>query len=261
MLLPVKWFRKSHQNEPNYVCSGPNNIEIPSDEDLFVCFEFCSKSYLGTHTIEQRRDYTQQIFDFYNKNFPGISIYKDQNFKLPPLKFRVLLLWHLTPQGESSERHLPGTIVPKRKIFEILKNCILHSRLSLIGLSSKYFNVCSNTHCPRGVKRLKRHQSCRVRFKIREKATQVKSNLMNCLRHFWKENSTKWIFQTWIVTLMSLQKQHAKHFNHCSSSMLFHPILNIQIIMAQWISSTICLTSSGPQGLLIQSNYIFNWQF
>ena len=83
---------------------------------------------------------------------------------------------------------------------------------------------------------------------------------MNCLRHFWKENSTKWIFQTWIVTLMSLQKQHAKHFNHCSSSMLFHPIPNIQIIMAQWIFSTICLTSSGPQGLLIQSNYIFDWQ-
>ena len=54
-----------------------------------MCFEFCSKSYLGTHTIEQRRDYTQQIFDFYNKNFPGISIYKDQNFKTPPLKFRV----------------------------------------------------------------------------------------------------------------------------------------------------------------------------
>ena len=145
-------------------------------------------------------------------------------------------------------------------IRKLIKFCILHSRLSLIGLSSKYFNVCSNTHCPWGVKRLKGHQSCRVRFKIREKATQVKSNLMNCLRHFWKENSTKWIFQTWIVTLMSLQKQHAKHFNHCSSSMLFHPILNIQIIMAQWISSTICLTSSGPQGLLIQSNYIFDWQ-
>ena len=90
--MPDKSFRKSHQIEPNYLRSGPNNIEIPSDEDLFVCFEFCSKSYLGTHTIEQRRDYTQQIFDFYNKNFPGISIYKDQNFKIAPLKFRVLFL-------------------------------------------------------------------------------------------------------------------------------------------------------------------------
>ena len=57
-------------------------IEISSDEDLFLCFEFCSTSYLGTHTTQQRRDYTKQIFDFYHKNFPGISIYKDQNLKL-----------------------------------------------------------------------------------------------------------------------------------------------------------------------------------
>jgi len=52
-----------------------------SDEDLFLCFEFCSTSYLGTHTRRQRRDYTKQIFDFYNENFPGISIYQDKNFK------------------------------------------------------------------------------------------------------------------------------------------------------------------------------------
>ena len=55
-------------------------IYIFSDKDLFLCFEFCSTSYLGTHTTEQRRDYTKQIFDFYNENFPGISIYKGKNF-------------------------------------------------------------------------------------------------------------------------------------------------------------------------------------
>ena len=57
-------------------------IYIFSDKDLFLCFEFCSTSYLGTHTTEQRRDYTKQIFDFYNKNFPGISIYKGKNFEI-----------------------------------------------------------------------------------------------------------------------------------------------------------------------------------
>ena len=48
-----------------------------------MCFEFCSPSYLGTHTRKQRRDYTKQIFDFYDDNFPGISIYQDKNFQNP----------------------------------------------------------------------------------------------------------------------------------------------------------------------------------
>ena len=181
-------------------------IYIFSDKDLFLCFEFCSTSYLGTHTTEQRRDYTKQIFDFYNENFPGISIYKGKNFE----NIFTFLVWPKTCD-----------ILKVRTIWII------------------------------------RHESCRLRFKILDKETQAKSNLMNSLEHFWMGNFTKRIVQIF-VTFMSLKKRYGNNFNHCWKSMLFLPNLNIQIIMVQEISFTECLTSLEQKELLIPPKYIFN---
>ena len=182
-------------------------IYIFSDKDLFLCFEFCSTSYLGTHTTEQRRDYTKQIFDFYNENFPGISIYKGKNFEIE--------YFHL---------------------FCVAKD--------LWDFKNRTIWII-------------RHESCRLRFKILEKETQAKSNLMNSLEHFWMGNFTKRIVQIF-VTFMSLKQRYGNNFNHCSKSMLFLPNLNIQIIMVQEISFTECLFSLEQKELLIPSKYIFN---
>jgi len=66
----------------------------------------------------------------------------------------------LTPQEQSSEHNLQGKIVlmiPKENFWKFLKIinairklikfCILHPHLSLVGLYSKYFNIRSNTEC------------------------------------------------------------------------------------------------------------------
>ena len=130
-------------------------IYIFSDKDLFLCFEFCSTSYLGTHTTEQRRDYTKQIFDFYNGNFPGLSIYKGKNFEIE--------YFHL---------------------FCVAKD--------LWDFKNRTIWII-------------RHESCRLHFKILDKETQAKSNLMNSLEHFWRGNFTKQIVQIF-VTFMLLKK-------------------------------------------------------
>ena len=44
------------------------------DPETFLCFEFVSDEFCGKIDIPNRSKYTQQVFDFFDKHFPGVNI-------------------------------------------------------------------------------------------------------------------------------------------------------------------------------------------
>ena len=44
------------------------------DDETFLCFDFVSDEFCGKVDIPLRSKYTKQIFDFFDKHFPGVNI-------------------------------------------------------------------------------------------------------------------------------------------------------------------------------------------
>ena len=146
-----------------------------------MCFEFCSTSYLGTHTRRQRRDYTKQIFDFYNDNFPGISIYQDKNFKTP--WFQI----HLWATNCGTKQLVPIlTFAQKTVLYRPRRSRPSTSLKTTVQLGSGPSSFGRTDHFYATVYFKGRPLSPPLdpTLKILEKGIQAKSNLMNSLEHF-----------------------------------------------------------------------------
>ena len=44
------------------------------DKESFLCFDFVSDEFCGKVDVQYHKRYTKQIFDFFDKNFPGVNI-------------------------------------------------------------------------------------------------------------------------------------------------------------------------------------------
>lgn len=49
-------------------------LEHSKDNDSFRCFDFISDEFCGKVDLNYHKRYTKQIFDFFDRNFPGVNI-------------------------------------------------------------------------------------------------------------------------------------------------------------------------------------------
>ena len=69
-------------------------LEHFKDNDSFRCFDFIGDEFCGKVDVYYHKRYTKQIFDFFDRNFPGVNI--SEGMRSKHLSYFVLIEINVT---------------------------------------------------------------------------------------------------------------------------------------------------------------------